>query len=95
MHKKAVAGLVVAVALSFLLTACQDTKVRQENEQLKAQVLELQKELGDMGNRVDKATKTGDGLLKENAALIAENKRLKARHPGTKTSKPKRVRRVR
>jgi hypothetical protein len=39
------AGLIVAVALGLSLTACQDTKVRQENEQLKAQVLELQKKL--------------------------------------------------
>src|SRR5262249_34482012 len=86
-RKNTVAGLLLAGALALSLMACQDTKARQENEQLKAQVQQLQKENGELGNRVD-------GLRKENAALRAENERLKARHPKTKTPKPKRRRSI-
>jgi outer membrane murein-binding lipoprotein Lpp len=86
-RKNTVAGLLLAVALALSLTACQDTKARQENEQLKAQVQQLQKENGELGNRVD-------GLTKETAALREENERLKARHPKTKTPKPKRRRSI-
>src|SRR5215470_8492496 len=82
MHKKTVAGLVLAAALGASLLGCQDTKARKENEQLKAQVLELQKENGDLGNRIDT-------LTKENAALRDENERLKTRHPRAKTRKRK------
>jgi len=35
------------------LIGCEDTKARQENEQLKAHVAELVKENGNLGNRVD------------------------------------------
>jgi regulator of replication initiation timing len=92
MRENAVAGLAVTVALALSLMACQDTKARQENEQLKAHVLELQKELGQMGNRVDQATTARDSLMKENATLRDENKRLKTKRPGTKTPKSKRRR---
>ena len=87
MRKNTVAGLLLAAALALSLMACQDTKARQENEQLKAQVLQLQKENGELGNRLD-------GLTKENAALREENERLKAKHPKTKTPKPKRHRSI-
>jgi regulator of replication initiation timing len=86
MRKNVVAGLILAVALSLSLMACEDTKARQENEQLKAHVLELQKQTGDLGNRVDV-------LTKENAALKEENEQLKAKHTKTKTSKAKHHRR--
>lgn len=82
MHKKPVAGLVLAAALVLALLGCQDTKARKENEQLKAQVLELQKENGDLGNRVET-------LTKENATLRDENERLKTSHPRAKTRKRK------
>ena len=42
-RKSTLASLVVAIVLSLSLTACKDTKTLQENEQLKAQVAELQK----------------------------------------------------
>jgi regulator of replication initiation timing len=84
----------LALAAALSLSACQDTKDRQENEQLKAHVLDLQKQLGDMGNRVDEASKARDDLTKENAALRQENDRLKARSGKKKAAKPRRRRRV-
>jgi regulator of replication initiation timing len=70
--------LLLAVAVGLSLSACQDTKAREENEQLKAHVLQLQKDAGELGNRIDV-------LTKENADLKAEIARLKARHPAKKT----------
>lgn len=87
MRKNTVAGLLLAVALALSLVACQDTKAREENEQLKAQVQQLQKDKGELGNRVD-------GLTKENATLREENQRLKASRPKTRTPKHKRRRSV-
>jgi regulator of replication initiation timing len=88
MRKNSIASLVLALAVALPLVACQDTKARQENEQLKARVSELEKENADLGNRVD-------GLAKDNSALAAENQQLKAK--GTqkkKTPKSKRHRRT-
>jgi regulator of replication initiation timing len=85
MNGRILTGLGLAVALGLSLAACQDTKARQENEQLKAQVLQLQKDAGDLGNRIDV-------LTKENTELKAENERLKAKHPAKKSAKPKRHR---
>jgi hypothetical protein len=90
MRANTVAAL--AVALGLLLTACQDAGARKENEQLKSQILQLRKDLGDMGNRVDEATAARDRLMKENLALKDENNRLKARRPGTKRPPSKRRR---
>jgi regulator of replication initiation timing len=78
-------GFALAVTLGLSLAACQDTKARQENEQLKAQVLQLQKDAGDLGNRIDV-------LTKENTELKAENERLKTKHPAKKSTKSKRHR---
>jgi Tfp pilus assembly protein FimV len=89
MRKNYVAGFVMAVALSLSLTACKDTKTLQENEQLKAQVAELQKANAQLGNRLDAATASGAALAKENDALKSEMKALKAKHPAAKTSKRK------
>ena len=82
MTMKTLAGLVLAVALGLSLTACQDTNTREENEQLKAHVLQLQKDTGELGNRVDV-------LKKQNAELRDEIERLKKRHPAKKTPKSK------
>lgn len=82
MSKSILTGLGLAIALSLSLAACQDTKARQENEQLKAQVLQLQKDAGDLGNRIDV-------LTKENTELKAEIERLQTKHPTKKSSKSK------
>ena len=85
MSKTILTGFALAIALILSLAACQDTKARQENEQLKAQILQLQKDAGDLGNRIDV-------LTKENTELKAENERLKTKHPAKKSSKPRRRR---
>ena len=92
MRKNTLAGLVVAVVLSLSLTACKDTKTLQENEQLKAQVAELQKENGQLGNNIETLTAARDALTKENQALQAEIKTPKTKRPGTKASARKRRR---
>ena len=56
MSKKTLTGLVLAVALGSSLAACEDTKTREENEQLKAHVLQLQRHAGELGNGVDVLT---------------------------------------
>jgi regulator of replication initiation timing len=82
MRKNTMASLLLAVALGLPLIACEDTKAREENEQLKAHVAELVKNNGDLGNRVD-------ALTQENTALKQENERLKAKKAQTKSSKTK------
>jgi len=73
------ASLVVAVALSLSLAGCKDTKTLQENAQLKAQVADLQKQNGEMGNSLDTVTAARDALVKENASLQAEIKTMKTK----------------
>lgn len=85
MRNHILAGLFVA-ALSLPFTACKDTKTLQENEQLKAQVAELQKENGQVGNDLETMTADRDTLTKENEVLKAEVGALKAKRSGTKTS---------
>ena len=80
------AGLALAVALSLSLTACKDTKTLQENEQLKAQVADLQKQNGQMGNDLETVTAARDALAKENAALEAKLKPRKSKRPAKKSS---------
>jgi regulator of replication initiation timing len=82
MNKKTLAGLGLMFTLGLVLVACQDTKAREENEQLKAHVLELQKDAGDLGNRIDV-------LTKENTELKAEIERLKKKRPVKRSSKSK------
>ncbi len=92
MRKNTWARLALAVVLSLHLTACKDTKTLQENEQLKAQVAELQKENGQLGNDLQTLTAARDALTKENEALKAEVKALKTKHSGTKAASRKRRR---
>ncbi len=77
MRKNTMVSLLFAV---MPLIGCEDTKARQENEQLKAQVGGLVKESTDLSNRVDE-------LTKENAALKQENEQLKRRAKTKKTKK--------
>jgi peptidoglycan hydrolase CwlO-like protein len=88
-RKNTWALLVLAAALSFPLTGCKDTKILQENEQLKAQVAELQKENGQMGNDLETMTAARDALTKENERLKAEIKNLKTRSSRKRASSRK------
>ena len=83
-RKSTLASLVVAVVLCLSLTACKDTKTLQENEQLKAQVADLQKQNGEMGNNLETVTAARDALTQENDSLKPEIKAMKP-----KTSKKK------
>ena len=71
-RKNTWAILAEAVVLSLPLTACKDTKTLQENEQLKTQVAELQKENGQLGNDLETMTAARDALTKENEKFEAE-----------------------
>ncbi|GEM_PF-737380 len=86
-----------AVVLSLSLAACKDTKTLQENEQLKAQVADLQRQNGQLGNNLETVTAARDALMKENSALMAEMKASKkrpAKHSAKKSSKKKHHRQV-
>jgi len=89
-RKSTLASLVVAVVLSLSLTACKDTKTLQENEQLKAQVADLQKQNGEMGNNLETVTAARDALIKENDSLQAEIRALKTKKGKKKVSSQKR-----
>jgi cell division protein FtsB len=82
MRKNTVVSLLLGVALVLSLIGCEDTKARQENEQLKVHVAELVKENGTLGNRVDE-------LTQENATLKQENEQLKRKTKAKKTKKSK------
>jgi len=88
-RKNTWALLVLAAALSFPLTGCKDTKILQENEQLKAQVAELQNENGQVGNDLETMTAARDALTKENERLKAEIKNLKTRSSRKRASSRK------
>jgi hypothetical protein len=91
-RKSTLASLVMAVALSLTLTACKDTKTLQENEQLKAQVADLQKQNGEMGNNLETVTAARDALTQENETLKAEIKAMKPKTSKKKASTRKRRR---
>jgi len=58
-----------------------------ENEQLKAQVTELQKQNGQMGNDLETMTAARDALAKENAALKTKRSRRNQSAPQRKLSR--------
>jgi len=77
--------IAVGVALSLPLTACKDTKTLQENEQLKSQVAQLQKENGQAVNDLESMTADRDALTKQNEQLKAQIKALKTKSSGKKS----------
>jgi cell division protein FtsB len=85
-RKSILASLVVAIGLSLSLSACKDTKTLQENEQLKAQVADLQKQNGELGNNLETVTAARDALIKENDSL-----QVQLRASKTKTVTKKKV----
>jgi hypothetical protein len=90
-QKKGWAILTVATLLSLPLAACKDTKTLQENEQLKTQLADLQKQNGQTGNELEAITAERDALAKENQQLKAQLK-SKSKHTSTRTSRHKRRR---
>jgi cell division protein FtsB len=91
-RKNTWAGIAVVLLLSLPLAACKDTKTLHENEQLKAQVAELQKENGQLGNDIETMTAARDTLAQENETLKAEVKALETKRSGTKAASRKRRR---
>ena len=86
LREKTWAILAVTVALSLPVAACKDTKTLEDNEQLKTQVAELQKENGQLGNDLETTTAARDALTKENEKLKAEIKALKTKSSGKKAA---------
>jgi uncharacterized protein (DUF3084 family) len=91
-RKSTLSSLVMALGLSLSLIACTDTKTLQENEKLKAQVADLQKQVGETGNNLETVTAARDALTKENEALQAEVKALKPQKSRKKAASRKRRR---
>jgi septal ring factor EnvC (AmiA/AmiB activator) len=89
-RKSTLASFVVAVVISLSLAACKDTKTLQENEQLKAQVADLQKQNGEMGNNLETVTAARDALTKENDALNAQIAAMKSKKKKKKAAHRKR-----
>jgi peptidoglycan hydrolase CwlO-like protein len=83
-------GLAATVVLSMSLAACKDTKTLQENEQLKAQVADLQRQNGQLGNNLETVTAARDDLTKQNETLRAEIKAGRTKRAPKKTSSRKR-----
>jgi hypothetical protein len=80
-------SLAIVALLSLPLAACKDTKTLQENEQLKAQVAELQKTNDQLGSNLEAVTAERDELTKQVDALKAQLKPHKTKHAKTKTRK--------
>jgi hypothetical protein len=76
--------IAVGAVLTLSLAACKDTKTLQENQQLKGQVAQLQKENGQGVNDLEAMTAERDELKKVNEQLTAEIKALKTKHSGKK-----------
>jgi hypothetical protein len=91
-RRSTLASLVVAVVLSLGMTACKDTKTMQENEALKAQVADLQKQNGEMGNNLETVTAARDALIQENDSLKTQINATKKKSPKKKAASRKRRR---
>ena len=76
--------IAVGAVLSLSLAGCKDTKTLQENQELKGQLAQLQKENGQAVNDLEAMTADRDELKKENEQLKAEIKAMKPKHSGKK-----------
>ena len=85
-------GFLGLALMGLCLTGCKDTKTLQENQQLKAQVAELQKENGQLGNDVETLTAARDELTKENGVLQDQLNKKQRQAAKTKTASRKRRR---
>ncbi len=83
-RKNTWAILAVAAVLSLPLAACKDTQTLQQNEQLKTQVAELQKENAQAASDLAAMTAARDALTKENEALKAKLAAGKTKHSKSK-----------
>ena len=81
--------IAMAMGLSLPLAACKDEKTLQENQQLKAQVAQLQKENGQAVNDLESMTADRDALKKDNEQLKSEIKALKTKGSGKKSARRK------
>ena len=88
-RKNTWAKIAVAAVLSLPLAACKDAKMLQENEQLKAQVAELQKENGQAASDLQTMTAARDALTKENETLKSELAARRSKRSGKKTASRK------
>ena len=86
MRKNTVLSLLSALALVLSMMGCEDTKARQENEQLRAHVAELVKESGDLQNRVNELTHENAELKQENDQLKRTAKTKKSKHHRSSSS---------
>jgi cell division protein FtsB len=86
--RKNILTMLAAATLSLVLVSCQDTQTLQQNEQLKSQVVQLQKENGELGKRVETLTAERDELTQTNIAL-RERASRKTKHTSKKTSSQK------
>jgi len=81
--------IAMGVGLSLSLAACKDEKTLQENQQLKAQVAQLQKDNGQAVNDLEAMTADRDALKKENEQLTSEIKALKGKGSKKKSASHK------
>jgi regulator of replication initiation timing len=87
LRRNMIVDLVLAVALGLAMTGCQDTKARQENAQLKAQLSQLEKDNGDLQNHIDALTQENSELKQENEKLKSKKVKTKKKHNHRNSSK--------
>ena len=75
-----------ATADSSPFEFAQGANDKQENEQLKAHVADLQKQNGELGNNLETVTASRDALSKENDDLRAQIAAMKSNKPKKRVS---------
>ena len=80
----------MAVVLRLCCNRMQGFDDLRETEQLKAQVADLQKQNGELGNNLETVTAARDALIKENDSLQAQLQARKRKKSKKKSSSRKR-----